>query len=420
VVVRGNETTKDKVVRRALDLYPPDDRISLSELRRAEQRLRETQIFSRATITPVGEAPGVRDLVVDVEESQQAGDFIFGVGVNSNSGLVGSVVLDIKNFDLYDWPRSFAEFIRLRSFHGAGQRLRLEAQPGTELTRFRIDFVEPYFLDKPIRLGTSLYYFERGRESYDEQRVGANVSFGKRLPSGFLKDWYAEVAFRLEEVNVDDVDLFAARDVRKVEGSNYINSVKLSLARDRTDSRFVPTTGDVFRVAWEQYGVLGGGDFFAKATASYTRHWTILTDAQERKHVLSAEGDVGGIFGDAPTFERFYGGGIGSIRGFEFRGVSPRQGLKDDPVGGDFLLLLKGEYSFPLFGDNLRGVLFTDMGTVEEGLSLSSWRASIGAGVRLQIDFFGPVPLEFDLAFPVLKEADDEEQVFSFFIGASF
>ncbi|MCH7813029.1 MAG: hypothetical protein IID40_03315, partial [Planctomycetes bacterium] len=80
IVPRGNETTKDKVIRRALNLFPPDDLIDLTELRAAEQRLRETQIFGRATITPVGEQPGVRDLVIDVQESEGAGDFIFGVG----------------------------------------------------------------------------------------------------------------------------------------------------------------------------------------------------------------------------------------------------------------------------------------------------------------------------------------------------
>ena len=420
VVVRGNESTKDKVVRRALNLFPPDDAIDLSELREAEQRLRETQIFSRATISPVGEAEGIRDLVIDVQESERAGDFIFGVGVNSNSGLVGSIVLDVKNFDLFDWPRSFKEFVKLRSFRGAGQRLRLEAQPGTEFNRFRIDFVEPYFLDKPVRLATSAYFFDRGRESYDERRVGANVGFGKRLTKGWLKDWYAEVAFRVEDVEVDDLDLFAPRDVREVEGGNFLTSVKGTLARDRTDSRFVPTRGDVFRLSWEQYGIFGGEDFFAKATASYTWHKTLFTDVEERKSVLSLRADVGGIFGDAPVFERFYAGGIGSIRGFEFRGVSPRQGLDDDPIGGDFLVLAKAEYSFPLVGDNLRGVLFTDMGTVEDGFELTTWRASVGVGIRLQIDFFGPVPLEFDLAAPILRDGDDEEQIFSFFIGATF
>ena len=419
IVPRGNERTKDKVVRRALNLFP-EEVFNLTEAREAEQRLIQTQIFSKATVSPVGDAPGVRDALVNVEESAKAGDFIFGVGVTSNSGLIGSIVLDIKNFDLFDYPRSFSEFVRLKSFHGAGQRLRLEAQPGTELTRFRIDFTEPYFLDKPITFGTSLYYFERDRDGYTEQRTGGNISFGKRFTKGPLKDWFGEVAFRLENVDVNDVDLFAARDIKDDEGNNFLTSVKGTLVRDRTDNRFLPTKGDRFRISWDQVGALGGDHFFSELSSGYAWHKTMYTDVQDRKSVLTLRGEGGFIFGDAPVFERFYAGGIGSMRGFEFRGITPREGLQDDGVGGDLLLLAGAEYSFPLYGDNLRGHVFTDMGTVEENFNITGWRMSVGAGVRVTIEFFGPVPLEFNLGFPVASEGEDDEEVFSFFIGAVF
>ena len=104
---------------------------------------------------------------------------------------------------------------------------------------------------------------------------------------------------------------------------------------------------------------------------------------------------MGAIVGDAPVYERFYAGGIGSCRGFEFRGISPRQGLLDDPVGGKYMFMLSGEYSFPLYAKLLRGVVFADTGTVESDLEITQWRAAIGAGMRMQVEFFGPVPLEF-------------------------
>ncbi|UCD30461.1 MAG: BamA/TamA family outer membrane protein, partial [Planctomycetota bacterium] len=78
------------------------------------------------------------------------------------------------------------------------------------------------------------------------------------------------------------------------------------------------------------------------------------------------------------------------------------------------------EYSFPLYAKNIRGVLFTDMGTVERDFGISSWRASIGAGVRIMLDFFGPVPMEFDFALPVSKDGDDDQRIFSFYIGLPF
>lgn len=419
IVVRGNERTQDKVVRRAFNLFP-EEVFNLTEAREAEKRLLQTQIFSKATVTPVGTAPGVRDALVNVEESARAGDLLFGVGVTSNSGLVGSFVIDIKNFDLFDWPRSFAEFIKLRSFHGAGQRLRLEAQPGTELNRFRIDFTEPYFLDKPITFGTSVYLFTRGRDGFDEERIGGNVSFGKRFQKGFLKDWFGEIALRVENVNIDPEDIFTSHEIRRDKGNNLLTSVKATLVRDRTDSRFLPTRGDRFRLSWEQVGVLGGDHFFGRLTGGYARHTTMYTDVQDRKSVFSVRGDVGAIFGNAPVFERFYAGGIGSLRGFEFRGVSPRDGLRDDAIGGDLLVLLGAEYSFPLYGETLRGVVFSDMGTVGKDYEVDAWRMTVGAGIRLVVEFLGPIPLEFNLAVPVASQGEDEEQVFSFFIGAVF
>ncbi len=428
VRVRGNETTKEKVVRRALKLLPGDV-LNLSEAKKAEQDLVRTRIFGQATVTPVGREPGVRDIVINVEESAQAGDFIFAAGVNSNSGLVGSIVLDIKNFDIHDKPRSFSELVKLRAFHGAGQRMRIEAQPGTQLGRFRIDFTEPYFYDLPINFGSSLYLFSRGRDGYREERTGANVSFGRRLTPAWvdswsgpawLKDWYGEVTLRVEEARADDLDLLAAQRIRDDEGSHLFTSLKIGLARDRTDNRFLPSEGDSMRFTWEQFGVLGGDNVFAKLTGRYARHYTMKIDALERKSVLSLKANVGAIIGDAPIFERFYAGGIGSIRGFNFRGVSPRQGLQDNAIGGDFMLLTATEYSFPLYGEAIRGVVFADMGTVEDSFELTTWRAAVGVGVRILITQLGSLPMEFDLALPISSQEDDEEQVFSFLLGVSF
>ena len=310
----------------------------------------------------------------------------------------------------------------MRSFRGAGQRLRLELQPGTELSRFRIDFTEPYFMDLPIRFGTSVYHFTRSREDYNERRTGANVSLGKRFDEGlgsrkWFKGWYAEVALRAEEVDIDGADIFDDRSIRDVDGSTLLTSVKGTLVRDKTDSRFLPTRGDRFTISYEQFV----GDFtFGKLRGSYTRHQTLYTDVRDRKSVLSFKVDAGMIGGTAPVFEKFYAGGIGSIRGFDFRGVGPRGGLRNDPIGGDFLLTVGTEYSFPLTGDLLRGVVFADMGTVERDFEVTSWRAAVGVGVRLTIQLFGPVPIEIDFALPVSSDDDDDKRTFSFFIGGVF
>ena len=413
VVVRGNARTKDKVARRALNLYPPDDLFNLSEARKAEKDLVDTRVFSSARVIPSGDEPGVRDAVIDVVESEKAGDFLFGVGVTSNSGVVGSIVLDFQNFDLFDTPESWNEFVKLRSFYGGGQRLRLELQPGTEVSRFRIDFTEPYLFDKPLRFDSSFFLFERERDGYTESRIGSSYSLGKRFERGRLQGWSGELALRNEMVDVEDLDLFTSSEIRDDEGSNLITGLKGTLVRDRTDSRFVPTSGDRLRLSYEQ---VVGDHFFGRAGVGYNWYTTLATDRLERKSVLALRGEGGYIFGDAPVFERFYAGGIGSIRGFQYRGVGERDGLDDNNIGGDYLVLVGAEYSYPLYGENLRGHVFLDTGTAGSG----GFRAGVGTGVRFTLNIFGPIPIELNVAMPVSADSEDEEQIFSFVVGSIF
>jgi len=414
--VRGNKDTHEKCVRRELRFYPMET-FDTEEMSKAEKRLKGTGLFTEANIEPVGDQPGVRDALVTVEENPQTTQFIAGVGASSNSGVIGNIVLENTNFDLFDTPRSFGEFFKGQSFRGAGQTMRISLEPGTELSRFRIDFREPYLMDKPIGFGTSLYLFERGRDGYDEERVGGNFSFDRRFEEGWLEGWIGEIAFRMENVEVNDRDAWAAEDIRDVDGSNFLTTVKLSLLHDTTDSRYEPTEGHRLRFSWEQ----AAGDFYhAKTTGSYSQHWPVYEDEEGRKSVFTVRGRVGQILGDSPVFERFYAGSIGSMRGFDYRGVSPRDGIRDNRVGGEFMVLGGVEYSFPLYAEAIRGVFFSDMGTVEEDFGLSSWRASVGFGVRLTLQIFGTVPMEFDFAIPVVDEDEDDTRTFNFFIGLPF
>jgi outer membrane protein insertion porin family len=413
VLVRGNSRTRDKVVRRALDLYPPDDLFNLTAAREAERSLLDSRIFSSVKVIPLGDEAGVRDALIDVQEAEKVGDFIFGFGVTSNSGLVGSLVLDLMNFDLFDYPRSMSEFFKLRSFFGGGQRMRVDLQPGTDLSRFRIDFTEPYLFDRPTRFDASAYFFERGRDGYNERRLGTSVSFGRRIDRGPLFGWSSEFTMSLANVKIDDIDLFASREIREDEGNNFLPSIKGTLVRDRTDNRFIPTSGDRLRLSYEQFV---GDHVFGRVNVGYSHYTTVSTDLLERKSVLELRAEGGLILGDAPVFERYYAGGTGSIRGFAFRGVGERDGIDDSNIGGDHLILLGAEYSYPLYGENLRGHVFLDTGTAGSG----PYRAAVGTGVRFVVDIFGPMPIELNLAIPVSRDSDDDEQVFSFLIGRVF
>ncbi len=418
ITIRGNRTTQDRVIRRQLRFFPTED-FNLVKVRQAERRLRESGLFTKVAITPLDDQDGFREALVEVEEAD-AVLFLVGAGVSTDTGLLGTISLENRNFDLFDAPRNFNEFVRGQSFRGAGQRLRIVAEPGTELTRFRVDWREPYLFDQPIGLGTSFYLFTRGRDAYDETRYGARVSLGRRFETGPLNGWAVEGAVRVEGVEIDDVRFLSARDIRVAEGDHLLTSLKGSIIRDTTDSRFRPTEGYRVSFDYEQVGALGGDATFGQPSISAVWYRTLHTDILDRKSVLGIRGDAGWILGDAPVFERFYGGGFGSIRGFEFRGVSPRDGLRDDRVGGEFILLTGAEYSFPLYADSVRGVTFVDMGTVEEGFEITGWRMAAGFGLRVDVNFFGPIPMVFDFGFPIVKEDEDDTQVFNFSFGASF
>jgi len=262
-------------------------------------------------------------------------------------------------------------------------------------------------------LGAKVFVFNRGREDYDELRYGGVFSFGHR----FKNRWYGELAARLEGVDVQSVKSTAPPEVTAVAGSNVLLGLKGTLIRDRTDSRWAPSQGDRISFSYEQVG----GDFtFGTTFAEYKIYRTVYVDAVDRKHIISGRGSVGKICGDAPVFERFYGGGIGSVRGFAYRGISPRSAGTTKQIGGDFILLLGMEYEFPLVAEQLRGVVFLDTGTVEKGFGVTTYRSAFGFGLRWIIPFFGPVPLSLSFGFPLSQDTKDDTQLVSFSLGVTF
>ena len=89
-------------------------------------------------------------------------------------------------------------------------------------------------------------------------------------------------------------------------------------------------------------------------------------------------------------------------------------------VGGEFMVFAGGEYTFPIVGETIRGVVFLDTGTVESKYGIQDYRASFGFGVRIHVPFFGDVPMSLDFGFPLSKTGDDDTQLLSFSFGWVF
>ena len=413
ILPRGNTRTQDKVIIRELRLSPGDVYDS-GKVQDAIERLRGTPLFSQVKITPVGTDPDQRDLLVEVEEARTA-TLTFGAGVNSNGGVAGNITYTQKNFDITNFPRSFSDLTNDRSFVGAGQTLRVSFEPGTTATNASIRFTEPYLLDRPYSLTAEAYLRNRERENYDDDRLGGRVSLGHR----FNDVYSGSVGLRAEDVDINHVSdkPIRATEILDEQGDHTLTSVSLSARRDTTVGGLLPAKGNNTQLTWESVGALGGDYTFQKFTLSYDQYFTLDSDLIDRKTILSLHGDAGYIVGGDPFFERFYGGGINSIRGFAFRGVSPRSGPDDDRIGGDFSLTGTAEISYPLYEEIVRGVVFTDVGTVEPDVEFGTIRSSIGTGVRISLPFLGQVPIAIDVAVPISKDSKDDVQIISFSLG---
>jgi outer membrane protein insertion porin family len=363
--------------------------------------------------------PVVADPTVDLEaivREARTGRLMIGAGVTSDAGLVGHVVIDEQNFDWRRFPTGWDDIRNGTAWRGAGQRFRVEAMPGTHVQRYLASFQEPYLWDTPISFGLSGFFFDRRYFDWDEERLGGRVSLGYQFP----RDWAVAAALRLENVEVSNPRVLPpVPEVAAVLGDNTLVGAKLSLVHDTRDNAFLPTQGHMFELGLEQ--VFGSFEY-PIATLEARKFFTLRERINASgRHVLNVGGQVGFSGSDTPVYDRFYAGGYSTIRGFAFRGASPRNG--DVIVGGTFQLLGTVEYMLPLTADDmLRAVVFVDAGTVEDDVRLETdnFRVAPGVGLRIAHPGLGPAPIALDLAFPVAHMDGDSIRNFSFFIGVRY
>jgi outer membrane protein insertion porin family len=355
-------------------------------------------------------------VIVDVDaEETQTGRLMIGAGVNSNAGLVGNIVVDEQNFDILRLPRSWDDIRNGVAFRGAGQRFRLEATPGTQLQRYSATFQEPYLFDTRIGMSLSASYYTRFFFDWAEARTGGRVGLGYQFI--FAPDLSVNAGFRGESVDVYNPRVLAP-DIVNMLGTNAVYGFSGGIIHDTRDSPFLPTQGHLVTFEFEQVV----GTFVYPRGILEGRQYFLLNERPDGsgRHVLSV-GSVLGVSGpDTPAYDNFFAGGYNTLRGFSFRGASPVQAGPGGvaTVGGPFEWLNTIEYMFPITADDtLRGVVFTDFGTVESNVSINNFRVAPGVGMRITLPAMGPAPIALDFAFPVVYAPTDNLQMFSFFVG---
>ncbi|MEZ6057285.1 MAG: BamA/TamA family outer membrane protein [Planctomycetaceae bacterium] len=358
------------------------------------------------------EPPGFVDVDIEVTEGR-TGRLMFGAGFNSDAGVVGSITLQEDNFDIMRVPTSWSDITNGLAFRGNGESFRLELVPGNQVSRYSVSWRNPYFMGTDYSLGVDGFYYNRFFQDWTEERAGGRISVGYL----FNRNWSAGVSLRLEDVGFSGFRTPAPALYNAAAGHSLLSTVQGRVTYDARDSSFLPSSGHMVEFAYEQ----AFGEFsYPHIDFTGSQYFTVYSRPDGGgKHILQFRGQVSWLGNGAPVYERLFAGGFQTFRGFSFRGVSPRQGTFR--IGGDFMAIGSTEYSFPLTaGDGIRGVVFSDFGTVDDGVSFDKFRASAGFGFRVSVPAIGPAPLAFDLAWPITKQADDNTQVFSFYVGSAW
>jgi outer membrane protein insertion porin family len=351
------------------------------------------------------------DVLASVEEAP-TGNLMLSFGASQWQGLYGQVNIVERNFNPLNFPRSLSD-ITNGAFRGGGMQFSVNAMVGTVFNQFSVSLIEPYVFDLPITLGGTGYYRTRIYPQWVEDRGGGRVWLGRM----FGPRVYADIAVRGESVDFFGYRTPAPADYLAATGYSTLFSLRPSLRWDNRNSPYLPTSGQYVNVAFEY----GWGTFhFPKVDLEGRTYFTLGSRPDgSGPRTLELRGFFGVTGADTPVYERYFAGNFGSLRGFQYRGVGPH--VLGANTGGLMSLLGSVEYMIPLTAsDNVRQVFFCDFGTVEPNYQITNFRASVGTGLRLFLPMFGPLPLAFDLGFPVALVNGDKVNYFTFSIGMTY
>ncbi len=411
VEIRGNTRTKDKVIRRELLVYPGEiyDQVRIRRSERILQNLgffaeNSVRSYARETLDPFKD-----DLIFELTEGK-TGNFMIGAGYSSVDEIIGFLELSQGNFDLFNWPY----------FTGAGQKLRLRTQFGSETEDYQLSFIEPWFLDRKLSLGLDLYNTVRRNLSdyYSEKRIGGALTLGKPLPWFFQR---ANLTYRLERTSIYSMDTNAIARIQNEKGDFLNSSLKLALVHDTRDNVFVPQRGHKITLSGRvSGGALGGDVDVFELEGESISYFPALFDHTLSLRLWAETVQEYGQSDDVHIFDRLFLGGPRTLRGFKYRKVSPSE--EGEAIGGKTAALGTLEYTIPLYKRIVRLAAFYDIGNVwldAFDFDLQEYCSDAGIGLRLEIPSF---PIRVDYAWPLEISSDLSRTAprFNFWIGYGF
>ena len=394
--INGNDKTKDNVIRRELRV-DEQDVIDTPSLKRSFQRLNNLNFFETVEILPQQVEPDKVDLNVRVKE-KPTGQFSIGGGFSTLDKLVA--IADITEGNL----------------GGNGWMGRIRGQLGQQRTLGLITFRNPYLNDSLTSMQLDIYRSQTNYITYFEEKTGASITFGRWL-SEYVT---GSISFVAEELNFSDPTIDAPELILSQLGRQTTTGFRTALARDTRDYFLDPRTGIRTSVGFD-FGTpyLGGTNNFYKYYLDAIKYTPLPFDTRFSIH--ARYGAAEGINGNPiPLTERFFVGGINTMRGFVFGRAGPVT-PSGSLLGAAKELIFNNDFIFTISSEaKLNGVIFFDWGNGfndNESVSFGALRKSAGLEGRW-ISPFGPLRAAYGINLD--PREGERKGVFEFTIGSLF
>jgi len=415
ISIAGNAKTRDKVIRREIRISE-GDLYSATALKKSKQNIMNLGFFEEANIATVkGKADNRLNLNVNVKE-KPTGTFSIGGGYSSLDGFVGQGSVQQSNF------------------LGLGLKGNASASIGGKSSTYNVGLTDPYFLDTRWSLGGDLYRTKREYIDYTREATGGDIKGGYQisdtLSTFFLYKYedktISDESLALQETRIKYPDLVSPTE-------STTSAISASITSNSTDYRIDPSSGMINSLSLEFAG-LGGTNKYLRYIGQSSYFYPVGFGSVFMIHgtfgqILEMGGEI------LPIDEKFYLGGISTLRGYKGRTVSPFKeipqytgdvgepiGVERAYVGGDTEAILNVEYTLPLIKEaGLKGVVFFDAGNAADGISdtFSDIRMSYGFGIRW-FSPIGPLRLEYGIPVNPRDDIDDEGGKLEFSIGSFF
>jgi len=416
---RGNNYTKDKVIRREM-LLREGDRFSLALFKDSILRIKQlglVDLEKEPDIKPNPEDPTQMEAVINVKELQR-NNIQFTAGYSGYEGFFVMASYSTVNF------------------LGAGENLEITAQYGKRVKNYVFGFSEPYIFDLPITVGFNIYdRYLVMPYLYDRKGRGADIITGARL-RGYIR---GNLTYSYEKVDIRPSTYSGG--YYPGYGSGYpgygggysgyypgygygkytVSAIIPTVYRSTVDSPLTPTRGTMALASLKYAGgPLGGDVTFFKPKLEFTYWHPTLSKQVFGFHavyqfILTASGS------EVPFWERFYLGGERDIRGYDIYSIGPRSPT-GQLLGGMKSFIFNAEYQLHL-AEPLNLILFYDIGNAylqPQHLSFRDMYSSTGIEVRIFVPALR-VPFRLILAYNNrLVYPGDTNLNFRFAIGTTF